>query len=415
MRSFLSSSCNRALCGFAAGQSLLVSQGQILQFSGPANTVIGDPVPRLHQRRSVRRQAGPDNAVIGDNGKVFFRAQILQSTGAVYPAASGHLARGLLLRRHPRKPGQDRGGGDPEPSGTIAGAVLNTSFNSAAIGSGSPRISASGHHDVRRQRLGHGRERSRRPTTPSSTSARPAASPSWRARATRPRAAAARTTRRASAAWASSPRASTRRARCSSSRRSAPRRSPRTTRPGSPAPSATSSSCSARAGLFRAATARLVNTLGFVSQMNSAGWVVTDLTLVVGSGTRGDRGRQRVPLAVSAGPRPHAAPARRRRDARSRTRPTTSPATAGSWARAPARSTTRASSSSTPTSGRGCDRGRRRSRGHQGVACRPVGRHAPQRSGSGRRGRVLEHREQREHRVTTTPAASPSSAAWPAP
>ena len=64
--------------------------------------------------------------MIDDSGRVLFRAQLVDSAGVQFPAAQGYLSRGYFL-------GDSRGnlvkvlrGGDPEPSGTIPGATLQT-------------------------------------------------------------------------------------------------------------------------------------------------------------------------------------------------------------------------------------------------------------------------------------------------
>lgn len=129
--------------GLPGQQSLLVSQGQVLSFSGANGTPTGDPVPGLSNGELFGGTSGSDNAVIDDNGNIFFRAQIVDSAGVAYPTAQAALGRGYFW-------GDSRGnlvkvlrGGDPEPSGTIPAAILQTSTGGVAF-TGSPRISSNG-------------------------------------------------------------------------------------------------------------------------------------------------------------------------------------------------------------------------------------------------------------------------------
>jgi hypothetical protein len=132
-----------SLCAAVApAQSLLVSQGQVISFSGANNTTTGDLVPSA-AGEVFGGTAGYDSAVMSDDGHCLFRAQILQSTGAPYVSPNLYLSRGLYY-------GDSRGnvikilrGGDPEPSGTIAGATVQSSTGGVGMGSGY-RISSNG-------------------------------------------------------------------------------------------------------------------------------------------------------------------------------------------------------------------------------------------------------------------------------
>src|SRR5262245_20647009 len=110
--------------GLVSAQSLLVSQGQVIAFSGASGTTVGDPVPGLSMGELFGGSSGPSSGDIDDAGRVLFRAQIVDSAGLPPPTGSDYLSRGYFL-------GDSRGnlvkmlrGGDPEPSGTIPGATL---------------------------------------------------------------------------------------------------------------------------------------------------------------------------------------------------------------------------------------------------------------------------------------------------
>jgi hypothetical protein len=127
----------------AAQQSLVQFQGQVLLYSGANNTTNGDLAPGLPGGERFGGNSGPDNGVIADDGSVLFRAQVVDSLGVAYPTAQAYLGRAYYY-------GDSRGnlvkvlrGGDPEPSGTIPGATLQSSTGGVAF-TGSPRISANG-------------------------------------------------------------------------------------------------------------------------------------------------------------------------------------------------------------------------------------------------------------------------------
>jgi hypothetical protein len=129
--------------GLTSAQSLIVSQGQTIAFSGLDGTPDGDVAPGLSMGERFGGPNGPNPAAIDDSGRVLFRAQLVDSAGVAYPSALQHLSRGYFL-------GDSRGnlvkvlrGGDPEPSGTIPGATITTAL-SAVVLSGAPRISSSG-------------------------------------------------------------------------------------------------------------------------------------------------------------------------------------------------------------------------------------------------------------------------------
>ena len=128
-------------CGLVnAQQSLVQSQGQVIFFSGASTgTVDGDLAPGCG---GDRFGGGAQNsAVIGEDGKAFFQAQLVSNTGTVL--APANIQRAYFY-------GDSRGnlvkilrGGDPEPSGQIPGAILSTSTNGIGIGN-APRIAANG-------------------------------------------------------------------------------------------------------------------------------------------------------------------------------------------------------------------------------------------------------------------------------
>jgi hypothetical protein len=128
-------------CGLVnAQQSLVQSQGQVIFFSGSSTgTVDGDLAPNCG---GDRFGGGAQNlAVIGEDGKAFFQAQLVSNTGTVL--APANIQRAYFY-------GDSRGnlvkilrGGDPEPSGTIPNAILSTSAQGIGIGN-APRIAANG-------------------------------------------------------------------------------------------------------------------------------------------------------------------------------------------------------------------------------------------------------------------------------
>jgi hypothetical protein len=127
----------------SAQQSLIVSQGQIIAFSGLDGTTDGDLAPGLLLGERFGGGPGPNPGAIDDSGRVLFRAQLVTSAGAGYPSAQSYLSRGYFL-------GDSRGnlvkvfrGGDPEPSGTIPGATLQTAFGGVPF-TGTPRIASNG-------------------------------------------------------------------------------------------------------------------------------------------------------------------------------------------------------------------------------------------------------------------------------
>jgi hypothetical protein len=127
----------------SAQQSLLVSQGQTIAFSGADGTPAGDVAPGLSMGERFGGSSGPNSGVIDDAGRVLFRAQLVSSAGMGFPSSQGYLSRGYFL-------GDSRGnlvkvlrGGDPEPSGTIPGATLQNGFGGVAM-TGTPRIASNG-------------------------------------------------------------------------------------------------------------------------------------------------------------------------------------------------------------------------------------------------------------------------------
>jgi hypothetical protein len=126
--------------GLSSAQSLLVSQGQVIAFTGQDNTPTGDVAPGLLSGERFGGSSGPNSGVIDDSGRVFFRAQIADAAGVSIP---GHLGRGYWM-------GDSRGnlakvlrGGDPEPSGTILGATIQTGGGASTL-TGTPRIASNG-------------------------------------------------------------------------------------------------------------------------------------------------------------------------------------------------------------------------------------------------------------------------------
>ena len=84
---------------------------------------------------------------------MLFRAQLVNSAGVAYPSAQQYLSRGYFL-------GDSRGnlvkvlrGGDPEPSGTIPGATLQTDFRRSRVDRDPPNLLERTHH-VRSDDLG---------------------------------------------------------------------------------------------------------------------------------------------------------------------------------------------------------------------------------------------------------------------
>jgi hypothetical protein len=129
--------------GLAPAQSLLVSQGQVIAYSGAAGTPDGDVAPGLSMGERFGGSSGPNSGVIDDSGRVLFRAQLVDSAGMPMPTGQDYLSRGYFL-------GDSRGnlvkvlrGGEPEPSGTIPGATLQTGSGTVALTS-SPRMASNG-------------------------------------------------------------------------------------------------------------------------------------------------------------------------------------------------------------------------------------------------------------------------------
>jgi hypothetical protein len=127
----------------SAQQSLIVSQGQTIAFCGFEGTTDGDLAPGLSMGERFGGNSGPNPGAIDDSGRVLFRAQLVNSAGIGYSGTQGYLSRAYYL-------GDSRGnlalvlrGGDPEPSGTIPAATLQTVFGQVAL-TGSPRIASNG-------------------------------------------------------------------------------------------------------------------------------------------------------------------------------------------------------------------------------------------------------------------------------
>ena len=129
--------------GLASAQSLIVSQGQVIAFSGQDATPTGDVAPGLSMGERFGGGSGPNSGAVDSSGRVLFRAQIVDSAGMQMPSGQDYLSRGYFL-------GDSRGnlvkvlrGGDPEPSGTIPGATLQTNTGNVAL-TASPRIASNG-------------------------------------------------------------------------------------------------------------------------------------------------------------------------------------------------------------------------------------------------------------------------------
>lgn len=130
------------LAGIAsAQQSLVQAQGQVLYFSGSSTgSGDGDVAPGMAAAEKFGGSS-QDSAVVDDDGRAFFRARLVSNTGTTlspaylqyayfYGDSKGNLVK--VLR-----------GGDPDPSGTIPNAILTTSANGVPFTS-SPRISGNG-------------------------------------------------------------------------------------------------------------------------------------------------------------------------------------------------------------------------------------------------------------------------------
>jgi len=129
--------------GLAPAQSLIASQGQTISFHGADNTPTGDVAPGLPNGERFGGNSGPNAGVIDDSGRVFFRGQIVDASGAQFTGSLAHLSRGYFL-------GDNRGnlslvlrGGDPEPSGAINGTTLQSSSGNITL-NGTPRIASNG-------------------------------------------------------------------------------------------------------------------------------------------------------------------------------------------------------------------------------------------------------------------------------
>jgi hypothetical protein len=127
----------------AIAQSLLVTQGQVIAYSGPDGTVEGDLAPGLTMGERFGGGSGPTAAAIDDAGNMLWRAQLVNSMGVGYSGIQAHLGRGLWV-------GDARGslvkvvrGGDPEPSGTLTGFTVNNQFGNGIM-TGNPRIAPNG-------------------------------------------------------------------------------------------------------------------------------------------------------------------------------------------------------------------------------------------------------------------------------
>jgi hypothetical protein len=126
-----------------AQTSLLASQGQTIAFSGADTTITGDLAPGLLLGERFGGNSGPNSGVIDDAGRVLFRAQIVDAAGVQFTGTQAYLSRGYFL-------GDSRGnlvkvlrGGDPEPSGTIPGATIQTGTGAITLTS-TPRIASNG-------------------------------------------------------------------------------------------------------------------------------------------------------------------------------------------------------------------------------------------------------------------------------
>jgi hypothetical protein len=124
-----------------AQQTLIQAQGQVIYFSGSSTGLTdGDLAPGVSLGERFGG-GGQDNAVIADDGNMLFRAQMVSNTGTTLTPA--YLQRAYFYGDTKANLSLLMRGGDPEPSGTIPAAILATSLNSNPI-TGAPRISSNG-------------------------------------------------------------------------------------------------------------------------------------------------------------------------------------------------------------------------------------------------------------------------------
>jgi hypothetical protein len=124
-----------------AQQTLIQSQGQVIYFSGSSTGLTdGDLAPGMPAGERFGG-GGQDAAMIDENGKVLFRAQMLSNAGTALSPA--YLQRAYFYGDSKSSLASILRGGDPEPSGTIPNAILSTSTSGNAF-TGAPRITANG-------------------------------------------------------------------------------------------------------------------------------------------------------------------------------------------------------------------------------------------------------------------------------
>jgi hypothetical protein len=133
---------------FAAGavigqQSLIQSQGQVLVYSGQSGMATGDPVPGSGAGE-LFGGAGLDSAVIDDAGNALFRASIVDSLGAAYVSPQAGLGKGYFYGNSRTGLVKVLRGHDPELSGTIPNAILSTASGLSASFGLQTRIAGNG-------------------------------------------------------------------------------------------------------------------------------------------------------------------------------------------------------------------------------------------------------------------------------
>ena len=126
-----------------AQQSLLKSQGRVLAFGGANNTAEGDLVPGYTFGEHFGGPNGFDAPVIAEDGRVFFRGQIVDASGVAYPTAQLYFSRAYFQGDSRANLAPVLRGGDADPSNAIPLATLQTSAGGVAI-TGTPRINATG-------------------------------------------------------------------------------------------------------------------------------------------------------------------------------------------------------------------------------------------------------------------------------
>jgi hypothetical protein len=126
-----------------AQQSLLVSQGRVIAFCGANGTVDGDLVPGLSAGELFGGPNGFDSPMIGEDGSVFFRGQIVDAFGGTFPTGQVAYSRGYFQGASRAGLVKVLRGGDLDPSNSIPGATLQTSNGGVAF-TGTPRMSLTG-------------------------------------------------------------------------------------------------------------------------------------------------------------------------------------------------------------------------------------------------------------------------------